>query len=96
MAVILPLEGQLQMVRSTLFDWSADCRMLPNSCEGEPPSMRAIRSKSFTSCFAEAVKPAGSVQARTKVTGMQGEERHGVHETEKAEDSVDNCMTSDV
>ena len=96
MAVILPLEGQLHIVRSTLFDWSADCRMLPNSCEGEPPSMRVIRSKSFTSCFFEAVKPAGSVQARTKVTGMQGGEVHGVQKTEKAEENVDNCMTSDV
>ena len=46
--------------------------MLPNSCEGEPLGTRTIRSKSFTSCFFEAVKPAGSVQARTTVTGIVG------------------------
>ena len=44
--------------------------MLPNSCEGEPLGTRTIRSKSFTSCFFEEVKPAGSVQARTTVTGI--------------------------
>ena len=44
--------------------------MLPNSCEGEPLGTRTIRSKSFTSCFFEEVKPAGSVQARTIVTGI--------------------------
>jgi len=29
-----------------------------------------MRSKSFTSCFFDDMKPAGSVQARTTVTGI--------------------------
>jgi hypothetical protein len=71
MAVINDPEGQLQIVRSTLLDWSADPRMLPNNWAGEPAGIRTIRSKSFTSCFFEEVKPAGSVQAKTIVTGVE-------------------------
>ena len=92
MAVINDPDGQLQMVRSTLLDWSADSRILPNKWAGEvnpKPGTRTIRSKSFTSCFFEEVKPGGSVQARTKVTGIED----SLHAMLKAEapDDEENC-----
>ena len=89
MAVMDDPTGQLQMVRSTLLDWSADSRILPNKWAGEPPGTRTIRSKSFTSCFFEEVKPGGSVQARTKVTGIED----SLHAMLKAEapDDEENC-----
>jgi len=89
MAVINDPDGQLQMVRSTLLDWSADSRMLPNNWVGELPGIRTIRSKSFTSCFFEEVKPAGSVHARTRVTGVE-DWLQEILKAEAAED-VENC-----
>ena len=60
------------MVRSTTLDWSANGLMLPNNCNtDEALGTRTMRSKSFTSCFLEDVKPGGSVQARTMVTGSE-------------------------
>ena len=89
MAVINDPDVQLQMVRSTLLDWSADSRMLPNNWVGELPGIRTIRSKSFTSCFFEDVKPGGSVHARTRVTGIED----WLHAMLKAEapDDEENC-----
>jgi hypothetical protein len=69
MAVTDPLAGQVQMTRSTLLTESANSRMLPNSCVVEDPTS-TMRSKSLTSCFFEDVEPGGSVQARTRVTGI--------------------------
>ena len=67
--------------------------MLPNSCEGEPLGTRTTRSKSFTSCFFEDVKPGGSVQARTMVTGIAD---WLLHEMVKAEAPEDAENVSDV
>ena len=89
MAVMDDPDGQLQMVRSTLLDWSADSRMLPNNWAGEPPGTRTMRSKSFTSCLFEEVKPGGSVHAKTRVTGVED----WLHAMLKAEapDDEENC-----
>ena len=68
--------------------------MLPKSCEGEPLGTRTMRSKSFTSCLLDDVKPAGSVHARTKVTGMDGGAL--LHVMVKAESTDDDENVSDV
>jgi len=78
MAVMVPLAGQAEIVRSTTLVESAYGRMLPNSCDGD----KTIRSKSFTSCLSDAVEPGGSVHAKTNVTGIACE---GVHAIVKAE-----------
>ena len=52
-----------------------------------------MRSKSFTSCFFDDVKPAGSVQARTKVTGIVDPLSHLMV---KAEATDDDENASDV
>jgi hypothetical protein len=89
MAVMDDPDGQLQMVRSTLLDWSADSRMLPNNCVGELPGTSTMRSKSFTSCRFELMFPGGSVHARTRVTGVED----WLHAMLKAEapDDEENC-----
>jgi hypothetical protein len=83
-------DGQLQIVRSTLLDWSAELRMLPNSWEGEAPGTRTIRSKSLTSCLLEVVKPGGSVHDKTKVTGMVDDWLHEILKAD-APDDAENC-----
>ena len=92
MAVMDDPDGQLQMVRSTLLDWSADSRMLPNNWAGELPGTSTIRSKSFTSCLFEEVKPGGSVHARTRVTGVED----WLHAMLKAEAPDDGENSSEI
>jgi hypothetical protein len=51
-----------------------------------------MRSKSFTSCLFEEVKPGGSVHARTRVTGVED----WLHAMLKAEAPDDEENSSEI